>query len=147
VTFRHAEGRGFLIDANRLQGIPLFADLSDGEREEIASHVHEVEVEAGETLTLEGDNAYELFVIAEGEAEVQREGEAIAHLSTGDVCGEIGVMVTGTRRATVVASTPMRLIAMFARDYRQVERTVPGLATKLRQIMSERPGWSSHLAS
>jgi CRP/FNR family transcriptional regulator, cyclic AMP receptor protein len=135
-----------LIDAQRLEGIPLFAGLGEDEREEIAAHVHDVEVAAGDTLALEGDNAYELFVIEEGEAEVRREGESIATLGEGDVCGEIGVLVTGTRRATVVASTPMRLIAMFARDYRQVERTVPALARNLREVMSERPGWSSHLA-
>jgi CRP-like cAMP-binding protein len=136
-----------LIERERLDGMPLFADLTGEERDEIAAHVHESEVGVGDTLTLEGDNAYELFVIEEGEAEVQREGETIATLTAGDVCGEIGVLVTGTRRATVVATTPMRLIAMFAKDFKQVERSVPALADRLRAIMRERPGWSSHLSA
>jgi hypothetical protein len=42
-------------------------------------------VEADDTLALQGDNAYELFVIEEGEAEVSREGEATATLREGDV--------------------------------------------------------------
>jgi CRP/FNR family transcriptional regulator, cyclic AMP receptor protein len=126
------------MDAARLAGMPLFADLNEDERAEVAGRVQEVTVEADATLALQGDNAYELFVIEDGEAEVRRDGETIASLGEGDVFGEIGVLVTGTRRATVVATTPMRLIAMFSRDFTQVERRMPGIADKLREIMRER---------
>jgi CRP-like cAMP-binding protein len=126
------------MDAARLEGMPLFADLDDEERAEVAARVHEVTVEAGHMLALQGDHAYELFVIEDGEAEVRREGETIATLREGDVFGEIGVLVTGTRRATVVATTAMRLVAMFARDFKQVERQMPVIADRLREIMRER---------
>ena len=126
------------MDAARLAEMPLFADLNEDERAEVAARVQEVTVEADTTLALQGDNAYELFVIEDGEAEVRRDGQTIASLGEGDVFGEIGVLVTGTRRATVVATTPMRLIAMFSRDFKQVERRMPGIADKLREIMRER---------
>ena len=126
------------MDSARLAGMPLFADLNGEERAEVAERVHEVTVDAGDTLALQGDNAYELFVIEEGEAEVRRDGESVATLRKGDVFGEIGVLVTGTRRATVVATTPMRLVAMFSRDYKQIERRMPALSEKLREIMRER---------
>lgn len=93
------------MDAARLAGMPPFADLSREERAEVAARVHEVTVEVDATLALQGDNAYELFVIEEGEAEVLRDGETVATLREGDVFGEVGVLVTGTRRATVVATT------------------------------------------
>jgi CRP/FNR family transcriptional regulator, cyclic AMP receptor protein len=69
---------------------------------------------------------------------VRRDGETIATLGEGDVFGEIGVLVTGTRRATVVAKTPMRLVAIFSRDFKQVERQMPAVADGLREIMRER---------
>jgi CRP-like cAMP-binding protein len=69
---------------------------------------------------------------------VRREGETIATLREGDVVGEVGVLVTGTRRATVVATTPMRLVAMFARDFKQIESRMPAIADRLREIMRER---------
>ena len=118
--------------------MPLFADLDDEERAEVAARVHEVTVDSEDTLAVQGDNAYELFVIESGEAEVRRDGEAIATLREGDVFGEIGVLVTGTRRASVVATTPMRLVAMFSRDFKQVEGRTPAVATRLREIMRER---------
>jgi CRP-like cAMP-binding protein len=126
------------MDAARLEGLPLFADLDGEERADVAGRVNELTVQAGATLAVEGDNAYELFVIEEGEAEVRRQGETIATLREGDVFGEIGVLVTGTRRATVVASTPMRLVAMFSRDFKQVESRMPAIADRLREIMRER---------
>jgi CRP-like cAMP-binding protein len=126
------------MDSARLAGMPLFADLNGEERAEVAERVHEVTVDAGDTLALQGDNAYELFVIEEGEAEVRRDGEAVATLRDGDVFGEIGVLVTGTRRASVVATTPMRLIAMFSRDYKRIENHMPALTERLREIMRER---------
>ena len=126
------------MDAARLEGMSLFADLDGEQRAEIAARVHEVSVDADTTLALQGENAYELFVIEQGEAEVRREGETIATLREGDVFGEIGVLVTGTRRATVVASTPMRLVGMFSRDFKQVESRMPAIADRLREIMRER---------
>ncbi len=126
------------MDAARLEGMSLFADLDGEQRAVIAARVHELSVDADTTLALQGENAYELFVIEQGEAEVRRDGEPIATLGEGDVFGEIGVLVTGTRRATVVATTPMRLVAMFSRDFKQIEGQMPALADRLREIMRER---------
>ena len=69
---------------------------------------------------------------------MRRDGEPIATLGEGDVFGEIGVLVTGTRRASVVATTPMRLVAMFSRDFKQIEGQMPALADRLPEIMRER---------
>ena len=126
------------MDAERLAGLPVFADLDDGQRAEVAGSTREVTVEAGETLATQGDNAYEFFVIEAGEAEVRRDGEVIASVGQGDVVGEIGLLVTGTRTASIVATTPMRLIAMFSREFKQVEDRMPAIAKGLRATMRDR---------
>lgn len=121
-----------------LARIPLFATLTDEERERIAPSLREVPVDAGTPLAIQGDNAYQLFVIEEGEAEVTRDGETVRTLAAGDVFGEIGMMATGTRTASVVATTPMRLLAMFTRDFKRLEREMPEVARSLRATMAER---------
>jgi CRP/FNR family transcriptional regulator, cyclic AMP receptor protein len=126
------------MDPERLAGLPLFADLDDGELAEVAGCTREVMVAAGTTLAAQGDNAYEFFVIEAGEAEVRRDGEGIASVGPGDVVGEIGLLVTGARTASIVATTPMTLIAMFAREFRQIERRMPAIAQSLRATMRER---------
>jgi CRP/FNR family transcriptional regulator, cyclic AMP receptor protein len=126
------------MDAARLEHLPVFAELSDEQRAEIAACTREVHVEAGDTFATQGDNAYEFFVIETGEAEVRRGGEVIASLRDGDVFGEIGLLVTGTRTASVVATTPMTLVAMFTRDFKRIERRMPSIAESLRATMRER---------
>jgi CRP-like cAMP-binding protein len=97
---------------------------------------------AGATLAAQGDNAYQLFVIESGEAEVRQGDDVLRTLGPGDVFGEIGVLATGSRTASVVARSPMRLGALFIRDFKELERRMPQLAKSLRQGMADRP-WSS----
>jgi CRP/FNR family transcriptional regulator, cyclic AMP receptor protein len=126
------------MEPARLDQIPLFAGLSAEERAELAPHLREVTVDAGTSLAVQGDHAYELFVVEEGQAEVRKDGEFVRTLGEGDVFGEIGLLATGTRTASVVATSPMRLVAMFVREFKQLERRVPTLAKSLRETMAER---------
>jgi CRP/FNR family transcriptional regulator, cyclic AMP receptor protein len=131
------------MEPARLDQIPLFAALSAEERAEVAACLREVTVDSGTSLATQGDNAYELFVIEAGEAEVRKDGEILRTLSAGDVFGEIGVLATGTRTASVVANSPMRLVAMFVREFKQLEHRMPALARTLRETMAERVARSS----
>jgi CRP-like cAMP-binding protein len=125
-----------------LDDVPLFAHLTDEERAEVAASLRDVTVDADSMLAIQGDNAYQWFVIESGTAEVLRDGEVVRTLGPGDVFGEIGLLATGTRTASVMATTPMRLGAMFLRDFKQLERRMPGLASSLREAMTDRP-WAS----
>ena len=85
---------------------------------------------SGEELTKEGRLAQEFFVIDEGAAEVRRDGERIAELGAGDFFGEIGLLEGGTRTATVIATTPLRLIVMSAQEFRRMEQELPAVADR-----------------
>jgi CRP/FNR family transcriptional regulator, cyclic AMP receptor protein len=126
------------VESDRVDHIPLFAGLTAEERAEVAGCLRDVTVEAGTALATQGDNAYELFIIEAGDAEVRKDGQAVRTLSAGDVFGEIGLLATGTRTASVVATSPMRLAVMFSREYKQLESRMPELAKSLRQTMAER---------
>jgi CRP-like cAMP-binding protein len=126
------------MDTARLAQIPVFAGLEEDERAEIAACMREVTVDAGTTLATEGDNAYELFVIEAGDADVQKGGDVVRTLGPGDVFGEIGVLATGKRTASVVATSQMQLAAMFSREYKQLEARIPALAKALRDTMAKR---------
>jgi CRP-like cAMP-binding protein len=126
------------MEPGRLARLPLFAELDDAQRAEVAACTREVTVAAGTTVAAQGDNAYEFFVIESGAAEIRRDGEVIATLGEGDVVGEIGLLVTGRRTASIVATTPMTLVAMFSREFRVVERQMPSIADSLRATMRER---------
>ncbi len=126
------------MDASRLKSIPLFADLSDHERGQVARWADEVQVPEGKHLADQGEFAYEFFVIEEGSAVVTRNGERLKDLGAGDFFGEIALLETDRRTATVTASSPMRLIVMHARDFREMASEMPHVAEKIRAAIRER---------
>jgi len=126
------------VNAERLKSIPLFAGLSHRDLENVARFADEVEVAAGRTLAEEGDFAYEFFVIEQGTAEVTKDGKVLATLGPDDFFGEIGLVESERRTATVVATSPMELIVIFGPNFRRLERELPELATQIRRAIRER---------
>jgi CRP-like cAMP-binding protein len=126
------------VDAARLAAIPLFADLSDGDRASIAHSAYEVEATEGEALATEGDFGYALFAIESGTANVTADGARLRTLGPGDVFGEIALLASGRRTASVVATSPMKLIALFKRDVWALEKRAPEAAGRLRALVAER---------
>lgn len=60
-----------------LKRVPLFADCSRGELQQIAQIADEIDLAEGKDLTRLGDSGREFFVLLEGEADVSRDGEII----------------------------------------------------------------------
>ena len=75
-----------------------------------------------------------------------RGDERISGLVAGDVFGEIALLSSGRRTASVVAVTPMRLITLFKRDLWKIEESYPTLAEDLRATVKERLDRSAALA-
>jgi CRP/FNR family transcriptional regulator, cyclic AMP receptor protein len=126
------------VDAAVLRSVPLFAELSEHDRERIAMWADEIEVSEGKELATEGDFAYEFFVILDGTASVSHDGEVVAELGPHDYFGEIGLLESERRTATVTASSPLRAIVIFGPQFRHLEREMPELAQQIRTAIRER---------
>ena len=126
------------MDERRLESIPLFASLSHHERRQVAQWADEVDIGEGERLVNQGAFAHEFFVILEGQAEVTREGDHLADLGPGDFFGEIALELEDRRTATVTATTPMKVVVMFGRDFHQMESSMPQVTEQIRKAMEER---------
>lgn len=127
------------MDPDRLASMPLFASLSSEDRARVADSMEAVTVEAGENLCLQGEFAYRFFVIEAGTADVTTDGVRVAALGAGDCFGEIGLLVTGRRSASVVATSPMRLFVIFEQPFRTLARDIPSLTERIREVMRDRP--------
>jgi CRP-like cAMP-binding protein len=108
------------MDPERLRAIPVFAALDSETLRGIATFATESSVSAGKHLVKEGDYAYEFMAIEEGEADVLRGGETVATLGPGDLFGEMAVLEKTLRTASVVATTPMRLVTLSHWDLKRV---------------------------
>ncbi|MEX0699922.1 MAG: cyclic nucleotide-binding domain-containing protein [Acidimicrobiia bacterium] len=126
------------MDAKSLKSIPLFSHLSRKELDTVARHADEVDIEAGQVLAREGEVAREFFVIKEGTATVTQNGAVVNHLGPGDFFGEIGLLETPRRVATVVSDTPMRLIVMFGPEFTLVDSEIAEIDRAIRKAIGER---------
>jgi CRP-like cAMP-binding protein len=100
------------MDPENLRAVPVFSEMSDEDLRRIATFANEDSVAAGTTLLREGDYSNEMIAVESGTAEVQRDGSTLDTVGPGDVVGEIGVLEKGMRNASVVATSPMRLIRL-----------------------------------
>jgi cAMP-dependent protein kinase regulator len=126
-----------VVAPSRLETVGTFAALSVEQRQALADAFDEVDVPAGERITSQGDFAYEFFIIEEGTAHVEQDGETIATLGPGDCFGEIGLLATGRRTAAVIAETPMLMLAMFDQSFRRFDREMPEFADLVRARMRD----------
>src|SRR5262245_64538454 len=102
-----------------LAAVPTFASWSASEREQLAVWFDTQEASEGVRLTGEGAAGYSFFVLADGRAAVTADGAEVASLGPGDFFGEIAIIGSGRRSATVTTTTPATLYVMFGTEFRQ----------------------------
>ena len=126
------------MDAAKLDGVPLFASLSNEAKRELAEAMNESEVQSGKHLVDQGDSSHNLFVILDGKAEVYRDGRSVAELGPGDFFGEIGTVGDAPRSAAVVAQKRTRVLTLGARDVQKLKDRAPDVLERLQQAIEER---------
>jgi CRP-like cAMP-binding protein len=126
------------MDAERLKAIPLFQGLSKHQRQQVSTWADEVDLEPGKHLVDQGEFAHQFFVIEEGAADVIVDGDRVDGPGPGDFFGEIALLETERRTASVIATAPLRGIVMHARDFSSMEKTMPEVAEQIREEMRRR---------
>jgi CRP-like cAMP-binding protein len=129
------------VERSRIASVQALADLPEAELDELASAMSEVEVEAGAKVVTVDDYGTAIYFIEQGKADVLADGdEATETLGPGDTFGEIALLLTGERSATVVARTPMQLLSLSGQDFQRIRADVPELERSLRRLGVERAG-------
>jgi CRP-like cAMP-binding protein len=126
------------MDAARIAAHPFLDGLPDHEVEAVARVASECRFETGDALASEGDFGHALFLIEEGDGEVSVDGKPVRTVGAGDVVGEVAVLSSGRRTASVVATSPIRALALFKRDVWALDRHAPEAAQRLRDALGER---------
>lgn len=124
------------VDA--LRRAPLFEGLSKRELTELARVTDELVVPEGTVLCKEGGAGGEFFVILDGTAAVTRAGVRLATRSSGEFVGEIALLTTARRTATVTAATPLRCFVLTSRAFRRVLDENRAVERKVMQALAER---------
>jgi CRP/FNR family cyclic AMP-dependent transcriptional regulator len=125
------------MDPEHLRAVPLFASMAEPDLRKIATFASEDSVPAGSTLMREGDYSNEMVAIESGTADVIQGGRTVATLGAGDVFGEMGVLERELRTASIVATSPMRLIRLTTWDVKRLPEETRARLAEL--VESRRP--------
>ena len=121
-----------------IRHLPLFELCSKRDLRRIAALAVEREIDEGSELIREGEPGTEFFVVVDGEIDVRRRGRRVARLGAGSYVGEIALLSRSPRTATVVATTPLRVLAIAGRDFVELLDSIPELWLKVARTLADR---------
>lgn len=107
----------------------------------MSHRVRRVLYDKGVVIVNEGDFSKEGYVVRKGFVEVYRSGppeQVLGRLGPGDIFGEMAMLTSRPRSASVRASEDIELDVIQAGDARSIVRRHPELAATLLLVLTER---------
>ena len=134
-----------------LSHVSLFSPLDEADLDELLKLTTTRRLGEGEILFRKGDPGRQLYGVLEGRLKIYSSGadgrEVVFGLSDpGDVTGEIALLDSEPRSATVVALEPTELLTLDRRDFLPFLQRHPSVAIRLAEILAERLRRLSELA-
>lgn len=114
-----------------LKRIPLFRHMTYPELVKVISAMRARDVAQGEKIIAEGERDDCLFVNLQGDLQVFKSDKLIANLRSGVHVGEMALIDSAPRSATVVAAGPVKLLVMDRALFHELIRREPALGTKM----------------
>jgi small-conductance mechanosensitive channel/CRP-like cAMP-binding protein len=125
-----------------LKSIELFDELTDEERLKLAMGLKAAPFVRGEAMTKQGAQAHWLYLVIEGEAEVDiainGRSEKVATLKGGDYFGEMGLMTGEPRTATVIALTDVKCYRLDKAAFKDILQRRPEIAENISHTLARR---------
>jgi CRP-like cAMP-binding protein len=118
-----------------LARVPLFSGIKPKELKKLGKRMTERSFNEGDEITREGESGIGFFVIEDGEASVSIRGKIVRTLGPGEHFGEVALIDSGPRSATIVASTDLRCRGMSAWEFRPFVEEHPEVAWGLLETL------------
>jgi CRP/FNR family transcriptional regulator, cyclic AMP receptor protein len=133
-----------MMDAAFFRKIYLFQDLEEAEINQVLSRTSHREFSAGAVIIQEGEPGDSLFIMAAGEVEITKQLTLVLDEDTpkervmirlnaenGVYFGEMALLESETRSATVTASADCSLMELHQKDFLALVEQDPAMGVKL----------------
>ncbi|HCY77329.1 MAG TPA: cyclic nucleotide-binding domain-containing protein [Ignavibacteriales bacterium] len=121
---------------NSLKTIPLFNDLTKSDLMSLIKILHNRTYVAGEFIFQQGDPGIGLYLIREGEVEIERTSHnnvknTLATFNKGDFFGELALVDGEKRSASAIAKTACKVSVIFKPDLDEFIEKYPRKGIKI----------------
>ncbi|MEW6428354.1 MAG: ATP-binding protein [Thermodesulfobacteriota bacterium] len=121
-----------------LRGIDLFAAFSDEELREFSARLQRRTYPAGSVVCQEGQPGREMFILLSGRLRVCKEGRRVTEILPVDYVGEMAIIETKPRSASVLAEEESVLLAIGREHFDAYLAGQPRSLVALMQVLSRR---------
>jgi len=128
------------VDVSQLKRFPLFQDVPDDALLKVATFAELESHPEGAAVVREGGYANDFYVIEDGSAKVERDGQQLAELGPGDVFGEQALLEGEQRSASVIAASPLRVVKISHWELDKMKRDMPEVVAELNKQVEARKG-------
>jgi CRP-like cAMP-binding protein len=123
---------------DHLRQAELFGQCSPKELRLIASFVTPIHCARGRVLLREGEIGRECFVVVRGHAVVERGGVMSGYVLDGAIVGEVELLGSARRAATVTAASDMDILVMSRREFAAIRALgIRSIAATLERAVAE----------
>lgn len=128
--------REFIITFGMLARVPLFKDFDARLLGKIMNALRSQSVPRGAIISVKGAPAHAMYFIVSGEVEAELPHGRV-QFGPGDFFGELALLHQTHRRATIVATSNCRLLALSAEDFTMLTRQHPHLRQHIEEAAKE----------
>lgn len=121
-----------------LKSIPFFQSVEDDLLLQVAALLEEVNLAGGEQLFQQGDPGQSLYIMTAGQVRIHIGDRTLAYASEGEVIGEMALLESEPRLATVTGTVGTQLLRLDQRPFFELLEAQPDLTCAIIQILSGR---------
>ena len=130
--------RGERPEADDLRNVPLFAELSDDELDDIAKLARKRSLTQGEILIDQGRVGDSFYVISDGRALVYIGDNYVAAVGPDSAVGETALVEHRPRNATVVAEADMEVAEFGVKEFNKLLDRYPTARLRVLEMLNAR---------
>jgi CRP-like cAMP-binding protein len=118
--------------------VPIFANCSAEEVSAVAAVAQESFFQPGQIIVTQGTPGQAFYMIIAGRVEILRDGVSLGAFGPGDFFGEMSLLDSAPRSATIRALDQVQCLMLSSWDFRALLERHPSIAIKLLEVLSRR---------
>jgi CRP-like cAMP-binding protein len=121
-----------------LNRVPIFSNCTTEEISVIAGVAQESFFQPGQIIVTQGTPGQAFYMILAGRVEILRDGVSLGAFGPGDFFGEMSLLDSAPRSATIRALDHVSCLMLSSWDFKALLERHPSIAIKLLEVLSRR---------